>query len=420
MDTFTDQTGVPLVSAKLECEGKGDPVLRLHQDEYRTLDRQGPSDKLWKIPVCVVYDASGKLAKGCTLLEGREGRLDLPKTACPSFFYPNADESGYYRVRLDPADMKRLTGDALAKLPARERVGLVVNAWADVAAGHLSAADYLQLLQSFKKETTRLVWQQIVDSLFQADTMVVSDKARPAFAKVVRGIVGPVAARLGWAPIKGESEEQKILRGIALYTMGRLGDDAPTIARGKQVAATWLAGPKKVDADLARPALGLAARAGDAAFFDKLVALVKNAPDPEARALAFAGLGDFQDPKLVERALGLTIDGTLREGDAQLVLFPLLRNRATAAIANAWVEKHFDELAKGLPSYLLGTLARSAGPMCDVERVRAVDAFLRPRLEKIDGAGNTFQAAIEDGLRCAALAGKERSPTESWLLPQKH
>jgi alanyl aminopeptidase len=420
MDSFTDQAGVPLVSARLDCSGKGPALLELRQEEYRTLDRKAPSDKLWKIPVCAVYEAGGALAKGCTLLDGREGRLELgpagsPRTTCPAFFYPNAGENGYYRVHLDRADLERLTGKALAKLPARERLGLVVNAWADVAAGHLPASSYLQFLQSFKSEKSRLVWQQVIDSLYQADVMVISDRARPAFAKLVRNLLGPAAQRLGWTPAKGEPEEQAILRSMTLYTLGRLGEDAATVAQAKRVASTWLGDPKKINPDLARPALGLSARHGDAALFDRLVALVRGGGDPQVRSLALSGLAQFQDRALVERALGLMLDGTLREGDAPLVLVPLLRDRTTASIANAWVEQHFDELTKVLPSHMLGTLARAAGPLCSAERVRSIETFLKPRLEKI-GAGNTFQSALEDGLRCAALADKERNPTESWLL----
>src|SRR5262249_36535197 len=39
MRSFTDQTGVPIVDARVGCEGGLARVVQLHQQEYRTLDR---------------------------------------------------------------------------------------------------------------------------------------------------------------------------------------------------------------------------------------------------------------------------------------------------------------------------------------------------------------------------------------------
>src|SRR6185503_5750461 len=51
METFIDQSGVPVIEAKLVCPRAGGASVRLRQREYRTLDRPRASDKLWKIPV---------------------------------------------------------------------------------------------------------------------------------------------------------------------------------------------------------------------------------------------------------------------------------------------------------------------------------------------------------------------------------
>src|SRR5438477_7803468 len=93
MDSFTDQVGVPEVTASLACTASGATAV-LKQREYRTLDRKEPSDKSWRIPICIVYDGGAKTDKVCTLLESAEARVELPgsKSHCPSFYYPNASE----------------------------------------------------------------------------------------------------------------------------------------------------------------------------------------------------------------------------------------------------------------------------------------------------------------------------------------
>jgi len=423
MDTFTDQTGVPLLSARLECGATAQPAsIRLHQREYRTIDRTSASgEKLWRIPVCVLYEAGGKLERQCTLLDAADGRIDLvtAKGRCPAFFYPNAGEAGYYRAKLERADLDKLLAKALPKLPDRERFGIASNAWAEVWSGDLPTAAYLQTLRSFRRETSRLVWGQILDSLQSADRAVVSDAARPAFAKLVRDVVGPIGRRLGFAVKKGEPEDDKLLRIAVLDTLGRIGRDDWALGQAARVAEAWLSDPMKIDADLARAAVPLAAKEGDAALFDRLVGVLKSPKTPEMRVLALMALAGFEDPKLVERTLGLTLDGSVKMQDIRYVFPPLANRRSTRDVTYAWIERHWGELTKTFPPFVIGRLAQVAGAMCDGARVRAVETFLRPRVEKIEGTEKNLNQAVEEGLRCAALAEKERAPTEKWLYASK-
>jgi alanyl aminopeptidase len=419
MDSFTDQTGVPLVAASLTCPaGAGTPVVELRQREYRTLERKEASDKLWLIPICVDYDAGGKTEKQCTLLDTAEARMELgTKGRCPAFVYPNAGEVGYFRVALGRGDLTRLRG-ALGRLSEQERFGVVSNVWAGVLSGDLAPSDYLGLLRSFKGETSKLVWAQIVESLAVIDRSVVSDGARPAFAKLVRDLVGPTAHRLGWTSKRGESDEQKLLRESVLGALGTLGNDDWALREAKRVADEWLADPMKTEADLARIAVPLAAKRGDAALFERLVNALKNPKTPEMRLIALAGLTGFEDATLVARTLALTLDGTIKTQDFRYVFTPLGQRRPTRDITYAWVENHFDELTKAMPAFIRARLINVASAMCDKDRVHAVESFLRPRVEKLEGAEKNAKQAVEEGMRCAALAEKEGAATSSWLAKQ--
>ena len=424
MNSFTDQTGVPVVTAACQAgDGEGSAVtLKLHQEEYRTLDRKGPSDKndkLWQIPVCVVYDSGEKIERECTLLESAETKIDLGKRAksggCPAYFYPNADESGYDRIKLDRADIDKLTKTGLGKLSEVERYGLVSNAWAQVWSGDLPASGYFDVLGSFKKESSRLVWREIIDSLYEADRSIVTDAARPAFAKYVRDLLTPAARRLGWTSKKDESDEQKLLRVSVLTALGTLGRDDWAFAQAKRVADAWLADPFQVDADLAKAALPVTAKQPSDALFDRLLATLKSPRTPEVRVLALSGLAAFDDPKYVERVLDLMIDRTVKAQDLQYLLRPLSARRATRGTTFTWLEKHFEDVAKVVPRFVVGRLVRVTASMCSAGQVRAAEAFFAPRLAQIEGTEKALRQSVEDGLRCSALADKESSPTTRWL-----
>jgi hypothetical protein len=148
-------------------------------------------------------------------------------------------------------------------------------------------------------------------------------------------------------------------------------------------------------------------------MFDRLVAIFKDPATPEIRQLARTAMAAFDAPPLVERALGLVLDGTLKTQDVRDVLMSFIRRKNTVGIAHAWVEKHFDEVANTSPIMPL-VLARTPIAICNAERVRAVEAFLRPRLEKVGGAAD-LQEYVEVAMRCAALADKETAPTSAWL-----
>jgi aminopeptidase N len=425
MNSFTDQTGVPAVSVTCQAgEGEGAPVtFQLRQEEYRTLDRKGPSNKLWHIPICVSFDGGEKIERECTLLESAEAKIDVGKRraksgengGCPAYFYPNAGESGYDRIKLDHADLDRLAKSGLTKLSEVERYGLVSNAWAQVWSGDLPASAYFDVLGNFKKESSRLVWREIIESLYEADKSIVGDAARPAFAKFVRELLGPTAHKLGWSAKKDENDDQRLLRVSVLTALGVLGKDEWAIAQAKHVSGAWLLDPFSVDADLAKAALPVAAKQPSDAYFDQLTNVLKAPRTPEVRVLALSGLASFDEPKYADRVLDMMIDHTVKAQDLQYIFRPLSSRRETRERTFAWLEKHFDDVTKVIPPFVVGKLSRVIASMCDASQVRAAEAFMSPRMAKIDGTEKAMKQSIEDGLRCAALADKETSSTAKWL-----
>jgi alanyl aminopeptidase len=393
--------------------------VRLRQREYWTLDRTGSNSKLWKVPVCLSYGSGDKVGSACTVLGTAEDRLDLPSSPgaprCPSFVYANREEAGYYRVALARADLDKLTGPALSKLSEGERFGVVSNAWAAVWSGDLPASSFLGMLPRFKKETSLLVWERIFDSLQEADRAVISDAARPAFAKLVRDLVGPTARRLGWTVRAGESDDERLLRASSLLALGRLGDDPDTLSHARAVADAWLADPASTDADLGVTTVIIATKRGDPALFERLTATAKTAKSPDARRRILEALAGFDDPVLARRALDLALDGTIKQQDLLFYLRKLWSRRAIRDVVVAWLETHLDQLAKVAPQFVLSELPRAAATLCSAERAHAFEAFFGPRLKSVEGIEDNLRRSVEDSLRCAALSSKERASTDKWL-----
>ena len=131
--------------------------------------------------------------------------------------------------------------------------------------------------------------------------------------------------------------------------------------------------------------------------------------------MALGGLAAFDDPALIERTLGLVLDGTIKGQDLRY-LFPGIGLRPGGReVVHAWIEKHFDELARLYPSYVMGRVVRTVPALCDAGRVRAAEAFLRPRVAKLEAVEKDLRQSVEEGLRCAALAEAARAEAARWF-----
>ena len=93
--TFTDQTGVPIVTV---TENARD--ISLSQTRYRPLGVAPPAKaQIWQIPVCLARGASPV----CSLLQGASATI--PAFAGKGALMPNAGGAGYYRFRLNDAGL---------------------------------------------------------------------------------------------------------------------------------------------------------------------------------------------------------------------------------------------------------------------------------------------------------------------------
>jgi alanyl aminopeptidase len=414
MDGFLDQTGVPLVDVRLSCPPGGEARLELTQSEYRPLGTSGTAERSWRFPVCVRHDAA-KTPPPCTLIGAERAEIPLGKR-CPTLIQPNAGDRGYYHYRLGDAELLRLAKSGSKFSTDAERLGLVGNAWALVKSGALGADVYLGMLRHFEREPSRAVWERITSTLEELERALVGDAERPAFAKLVRDICGPMGKKLGASPRAGEPEDQRLLRRTLLGALGRLGDEPWVKIEADRVTRAWLADPASVDGDVAATLVPIAAASGDAELFAALVERSKNAKTPEQRLTAIGGLAGFDRPELVEKLLGLLLEpGALKAQDVRYVIPPLFARHPTRDVAWRFMQKHFAALQKRLPPFVFGRLAWVIASFCDDRAVESAAEFLRPRLKMVEGADKPMRQALEAGKLCAAFARGQRESARKVL-----
>jgi alanyl aminopeptidase len=398
--SFLDQEGTPVVSVALEC-GKGEPRVKLKQYRYVPIGSKARADERWSIPVCLKYEAGGKVQSACSLLTQSEGEFQLEHAqSCPAWIDGNDREEGYYRVAYDPALFDRLVRNAPTALAAPEKIGLLSDAEALVDNGQLSPRSALSLVGMFAPQDQPQVITGTTDLAKLTVGKYVPEDVLPLGREFIRANYAARAERLGWVPEKGESDDRKLLRRDLVPFVADEGRDATLMTEAGKQARAWLKDRSSVDADTIEGVLKTAAKSGDAAFFDALLSAAKSAKDSSERRLILSALGSFTDPALVQRAMGLLLTGTfdLRESFHPLLFGPL-QERSTERLPFEFVRAHIDELVKRLPgevgSDLAALLPAVGGPFCDATSHEAVYTFFKDRVKQYSGGERSLAQTIE-------------------------
>jgi puromycin-sensitive aminopeptidase len=313
----------------------------------------------------------------------------------------NEGGHGFYRVRYERGLLDALLGD-LGGLAAIERYNLVNDAWACVMAGMTPLTDYLDLTARFRGERDRNVWSVIVGSLSYLNR-IVEDEDRPRLQRLVRDRLGPAVAELGWAPHPEEDELTGQLRSDLLRATGILGDDPATQAAAARVFGRAHGESEiehRTDANVTAAAVAILAHAGDAARYDDFLSRFRAAKTPQEEQRFLLALANFRPPALVERSLGLVLDGGVRTQDAPFLLRSLLMAPHSRGRAWEYFRANWERLSATLPGPGVRRLCEGVIGLATAEWEREVNAFFL--LKNVTLGGKTLEQFLEQ-LRVAVV-----------------
>jgi puromycin-sensitive aminopeptidase len=350
---WIEQPGFPLLRLR-RAERDGRSWLRFEQERFLASPRAKSRSALWPVP-WVGRVASGESTRSVRqLLTKRRGEIELPVRG-PRFVYGNAEEGGFYRPLHDAAELAALAG-ALDALAPVERMGLVGHQWAAARAGHATIGEFLELALSFGKERdpdVLLALRGPLEMCARSARRALGPEAEAAMrARVARAFEGALAAA-GWEAAPQERDDDRLRRAALLALVGEVGDSPDALAEARERGLRFLADRRSLEPNLADPVVALAARGGDEALFERYLAAAREAATPQDQRRFLLGLGAFTDPKLVDRALALTLTDAVGTQDVALLLARLLGNRAAGEPAWGFWKKRFAKLRRRMPPMLV-------------------------------------------------------------------
>jgi alanyl aminopeptidase len=417
--TFIDRPGLPLVSARLRCDG-GPPRLALSQQRFLPGAAAPPADPPWHVPVCARYEARGGSARACQLITTREAELPLPDaTRCPRWVVANDGAAGYYRVAYDAALLERmLVGPAASRLALAERIAVLGDMAALVEAGAIPVADSFAMVPRLLRDRDPNLVAATIQIVTGVDRFLVPDVLRPRYARLVRRLYGARARALGWKPRRGDSDDTRLLRPQLLRVVAVQGEDAALGGEARALAESWLADRAAVPPDLVAVTLLIAGRHGDAAFHDRLLAAARAATERGHRVELFRAMAAARDPALVARNMALAIGDEFDFRDAAVLLQRPFEEPATRDAAWRFFVANFDAIVAKLPSFYARAVAATAAAFCDPAMEREARAFLEPRMAKIVGGAQALEQSLAQLRACSAYREAQQPSVRAFLERQ--
>jgi aminopeptidase N/puromycin-sensitive aminopeptidase len=411
MPTWVKQAGVPVVNVKTQCSSNSTSVTLAQQRYY--IDRskfEAPNDQLWQIPLCLRGSASGKRAK-CEVMTKKEETFTLP--GCSTWVVANAGATGYYRAGYRPDAVRALAIDAETKLTPAERISLQTDIWASVRVGREPVGDYLAFAQGLQSDRNRAVLEDVLGRLNYIGHYLVSDSDRDAYRAWLRQYLAPAMQDVGYEAKAGESDEQRTLRSRLFNALGFDARDPETLQQARKIADRTLDNPASVDLEMAGSAFGLAALNGDSAFYDRVIAALKNPKSPEEYYMYLFTLPQFSDQKLLQRTLEFAISPDVRSQDALQVITSVMGNPAGGQLAWDFVRQHWPEIEKAGGPFASAQVVGATSVFCDAGMRDQVTEFFSAH--KVAAAERTYKQSIERINNCADLKSQQESQLASWL-----
>jgi aminopeptidase N len=422
--SFVDQPGAPLVTVRTACNaGRADVGLTQERfagspaatppvpslDDARDALSNGRRAQTWTIPACMRTENGNPQ---CFLLDRGEQRFDAGR--CGPVF-ANVGGRGYYTTDYTP-DTVRAHAASKPPLAPAERISLIGDEWWMVRSGRHNADSYLELAGSFAEDETPAVISTIGSRLAYAGEYLVAENNQSRYQSWLRDRFGPALRSLGLPGNVDDDDYRQSRRAALLSLVGATAADAGTQQRTRELAEQYLANPSSLAPTLVPTVLRVAAVSGDAALYDRYLAMLeKTTGQPEEYYRFLYSLAWFRDSTLISRTLQLALSPAIRSQDAGALIANVIASPHGREAGWEFTKTQWSALTQRLGTFQgLPSIISSLGGFCSTDKAKEVRQFFTEH--PVPSSARTLQQAVERIETCAAIRARQAPAVERWLL----
>jgi len=399
-EQYITRPGAPLANVHADCKTSQLVLAPMPRALPAGVHEAADDQLVFNVPVCVRYGDGRHSETACST------GAPIPATFCPTWILPNAGGYGYYRSHVELASaIAMLKPGSPAKLTSPEKLMLVADLAAMVKRDELPIDRALALVPMLVQDREPQ-FAAAVDEVAPLQNAGFDDALYTAARDWGVKTYLPLVKRLGWQRRAGDSDDLQRLRRTALRHVAYW--EPATRATAEKLADRWTTDRKGIDDDLVNTVLGAAAERGDAARFERYLAIAKKPRDASELTRMMVGLGSFSDPALVARAHELVLGKEFDLRDSQTILWTQLSSHTTRNSAFDFFAAHIDELLARMRDDEASWLLRGfASSFCDATHRDRAATLLLPRAAKVDGAQKAVTRGLELAEHCIAEVARE-------------
>jgi puromycin-sensitive aminopeptidase len=409
------QAGFPLVTLA-PVPGGAEALLRVRQERFFA-DPRVPAAKRrarWPLPLVLKWQGldGGRLER--FLVDKASGTVALPDGAQLAWYFGNAEAGGFYRVLHDAADRTALLANLLALTPV-ERHALAGDQWALVRAGRAPIDSFLDVADALAGDRDHDVIEGLVGPLDLIDDQILEpgSEVQQRFRAWIARRFGPHLEKLGWSASPDEDDDVRLLRAALLRLVGGVAEDPAVTAAARQHLDRYLADRSALEPNLAEPVVGLSARVGDEALYERYRQVVAAAETPQERRRFLLNLGSFRTRETLRRTLDALLSAEIPTQDVAFVLMRLLSNPAVRGEAWKFITKRWPALRRRVPPLMLSRLVEATPALREARYAREVASFFRAH--PIPEAKRSLRQALEVFRLNAELRRRTAADVARWL-----
>lgn len=422
--TFTDQPGVPKVTAKLDCVADK-AVVHVDQERLLPLGSKGDAKAaLWQIPLCLRYPTANGTAHECQLVDRPHVDIVLSKSdSCPAWVEANDAAKGYYVVDYSPELLAKLgaatSGPALTPV---ERLDLVQDENMLANSGQANARELLELVERLHDDSDRHVVLAALHAVVQLHDQLIPADLEPSYQAFIQRNFSPRARALGWMPKPGESEDDRLLRPELVQSVATFGGDRVLAREGRALAEHWLNGTTTIDAALLEPVLIVGTYYGDVQFTNALIERFGRTDDVQTRQRIVSALQQVRDRAAIQTVYAAVLSGRIPFIEGSDLLFAGQGEPSTRMLSFENVRRNYERILKIRPMGgdwdLAARLPDSGATFCTPEARSELARFFSPRTPHFLGGQRALDQTLERVDLCIARRAVEAPQVAEFLRSQ--
>ena len=413
MDTWTKQTGYPLLSVNMN-QGE----VELHQTRFFLSGVPNRDDaSRWSVPLGIRAEAAEDTFR---IFEDERARIAVGGGR-RGWVKVNPDQTGFYRGNYSAELWDRLAAAVEAgELPsATDRLGLQNDAFALARAGYLDPGRPLALAPAYRNETDYTVWADLSENLRAYDTLLAGQGCHEPFRAFARSLYQTIHASLGWDARPRESHLTKLLRPMVIGLLGRYGDPRVNAEALRRFDA-GIREATPVAPDLRMAVYGQVVESRGLEGYEAVLKVYREAELHEEKNRCLRALGCSADPDLLQRTLEFSLGEEVRGQDTPLVVAgvamnPLGRDMAWDFLRAKWAE--FDS-RYGQGGFIIARIVSiTTEDFTTLEKAAEVEAFFESH--PAPAAARTVRQSLERIRSNALWLERDGKAIAGWLEAHK-